>query len=147
VIVVTADVSSESVPLPGPGVEYAVKPFEPDELVALVRQVLAEGGGRVRHMLRAGDIEIDPERGVAVREGFIIPLTPAERSLLKILAGTPGVDVSARDLLVGAWGEDYAQDTDYLALWVARLRQKIEADAAAPKIITGGGDAYRLNAV
>jgi two-component system response regulator MtrA len=145
IMVVTADVTRGREYLPAPDIEYLVKPFEPDELVDTLRGLLATPGGQARSMLRAGELEIDPAKGVAARGGVIVPLTTAERTLLRLLAAHPGSPVSAEDLLVRTWGEDYRGDNDYLALWIARLRQKIEDEPDNPRLITGHSSAYQLN--
>ena len=145
IIVVTADVSTGRESLPEPDIEYLVKPFEPDEMVETLRVLLATPAGHARRMLSAGELEIDPAKGVAVRGGVIVPLTTAERTLLRLLAVRPGSPVSAEDLLICTWGEDYRGDDEYLALWIARLRQKIEDDADNPGLITVVSGGYQLN--
>jgi DNA-binding response OmpR family regulator len=144
VVVVTADVSSGRESLPDPHIEYLVKPFEPDELVETVRGLLETPSGQPRHMLRAGDVEIDPAKGVAVRGGVIVPLSTAERTILRLLASSPGQTISGEDLLVRTWGEDYRGDQEYLGLWITRLRQKMEADPQNPRLIRDEGDGFRL---
>jgi DNA-binding response OmpR family regulator len=145
VIVITADVTKGEQSLPDPDVEYLVKPFEPDELIAALRQQIASpSGGRASRMLRSGALEIDPARGVAAREGILVPLVAAERSLLKVLSANPGQPHSLEDLLVGTWGEEYRGDKDYLRLWMERLRQKVEQDPEDPRLILEDERGYRL---
>jgi two-component system KDP operon response regulator KdpE len=145
VVVITADVTKTRESLPDVAVDYLVKPFEPDELIAAIRQqIAAPVGGRGSRMLRFGTLEIDPDRGVATQDGVDIALTPAERSLLKALSAIPGEPVTADELLVGTWGEEYRNDEPYLELWMGRLRQKIEPDPKHPRLILRDERGYRL---
>lgn len=147
IVIITADVTKGSETLPDDVADYLVKPFEPDELAQAVREVLeTPDGRRPRRMIRAGDVEIDQAKGVAVRAGVIVPLTTAERSLLRHLAENPGARMSGGDLLTRTWGDDYADDHEFLALWISRLRQKIEVDPADPQVITGTATGYTLEA-
>ncbi len=128
--------------------DYLAKPFSPRELVLraenLVRRahpVGASGGDVV-----LGRLRIDAERHVVTLDGTDLALTTREFDLLAYLARRPGRTVSREQLLAEVWGWTVG-DVSTITVHVRRLREKIEADAAAPEIIaTVWGVGYRLNA-
>lgn len=128
--------------------DYLAKPFSPRELVlraeSLVRRAHPAGasGGDVS----LGRLSIDAERRVVTLDGTDVPLTTREFDLLAYLARRPGRTVSREQLLAEVWGWTIG-DVSTITVHVRRLREKIEADAAAPEIIaTVWGVGYRLNA-
>ena len=120
--------------------DYITKPFAPADLSARLRAVLpgAQVGPR-RDQMRAGDIEIDLGRRIVRRAGDEVQLSTNEWALLYALAThrRQTRPVSAKDLLTAVWGADYAHETNYLEAWVRRLREKLEEDPAAPRLIAG----------
>jgi len=143
VVLLTGDVTQSRQRVSAKAFDYLVKPFSPDDLAEAVRDAARSGGESPgRWMPAAGDVRIQPQRGLAVRGGDIIPLSDTERALLKELARSPGTPVTAEALLDAVWGEEYRGDAAYLELWIARLRLKMEADAENPQLILdaeGGG--------
>ena len=143
VVLLTGDVTQSRQRVSAKAFDYLVKPFSPDDLAEAVRDAARSGGESPgRWMLTAGDLRIQPQRGLAVRGGDIIPLSDTERALLKELARSAGLPVAAEALLDAVWGEEYRGDAAYLELWIARLRLKMEADAENPRLILdaeGGG--------
>lgn len=128
--------------------DYLAKPFSPRELVLraenLVRRAHPAGasGGDVS----LGRLRIDAERHVVTLDGTDLALTARELDLLAYLARRPGRTVSREQLLAEVWGWTVG-DVSTITVHVRRLREKIEADAAAPEIIaTVWGVGYRLNA-
>ncbi|MFD7893047.1 winged helix-turn-helix domain-containing protein, partial [Streptomyces albidoflavus] len=80
-----------------------------------------------------------------LREGHPVRLTPTEWHLLEILAASPGRRVSQRALLLEVWGPAYAENTNYLRVYMAQLRRKLEADPSRPRyLITEPGLGYRF---
>lgn len=126
------------------------KPFTLGELRARIR-VQLRGTHQQRHskresMLAAGDITIDLlKRQVTVR-GEQVDLTPTEFGLLSYMARHPDEVLSHERLLREGWGVEYANQLDYLRLYVRYLRNKVEKDPAHPRLIkTERGIGYYLN--
>ena len=128
--------------------DYLAKPFSPRELVlraeALLRRANPAGtpGGDVT----LGRLRIDAERREITLDGAVLALTAREHDLLAYLARRPGRTISREQLLDEVWGWTIG-DVSTITVHVRRLREKIEADPAAPAIIaTVWGVGYRLNA-
>lgn len=130
--------------------DYLVKPFGMPELLARMRAQLRRharsGSGEAnsgRYLL--GDVLVDlPARSVS-RNGESVHLTQIEYRLLSILLRDAGRVITHRQLLVAGWGPSHADDHHYLRIYMQRLRQKLERDAARPvHIVTEIGVGYRL---
>jgi DNA-binding response OmpR family regulator len=120
--------------------DYIMKPFAPADLSARLHAVLRDPAvGPHRDQRRAGDVEIDLGRRIVRRAGREVQLTTNEWALLFALAShRPRTQpVSAKDLLTAVWGGDYAHETRYLEAWIRRLREKLEHDPQAPRLIAG----------
>ena len=127
--------------------DYIVKPFNPEELTARIRAVLRRraSAGPFQRILRAGDLEIDLQRRLVHRAGEPVVLSANEWRLLQALTSSPGRVIQAAELLGKAWGSEYREDTEYLRVWVSRLRRKIEPDVDHPTVIlTKPGIGYLL---
>jgi len=128
--------------------DYITKPFGMEELLARIRVALrhavrpATGAAAI---FRTGDLEVDFERRTVRVGGNQVHLTPTEYDLLKVLVTHPNKVLTNRMLLQLVWGPEYGSETHYLHVYVAQLRQKLEADPQAPRyIITEPGVGYRL---
>lgn len=128
-------------------VDYVTKPFDSDELLARVRAALRQrrASQTSAAVVRVDDIEIDLDERSVRRSGAEVHLTPKEYGLLAALAAHPGRVITHGQLLRSVWGPAHAANTEYLRVTVRGLRAKLEADAAAPRLILNEpGVGYRL---
>lgn len=94
---------------------------------------------------RIGDLEIDLARQHVRKRGEAIALSPTEFRLLVTLAENAGKVVPSKALIARVWGEQYAEETHYLRLYVRYLRQKLEDDPSRPRyIVNRWGTGYAL---
>ena len=128
--------------------DYLTKPFSPRTLLARVRALLRRSGEERPAPLAAGDFSLDLElQSVTVQGGEPVRLTRLELRLLQLLLANAGHTLPAERLLAHVWGSRGTGDRQLLKQLVHRLRQKIEADAAAPRyLVTVSGVGYALRA-
>ncbi|HEX6087136.1 MAG TPA: response regulator transcription factor [Thermoanaerobaculia bacterium] len=129
--------------------DYIVKPFEPAEMIARVRaqlrraQQLSSSDGH--EILRAGRLTVDPSRQDALIDGKPAGLTHKEFQLLHFLAARAGKAVSRETLIDHLWAEDELGSDKNVAVYIRRIRQKIEKDPDDPEILlTVRGFGYRV---
>ena len=126
--------------------DYVTKPFGADELLARIRAVGRRAGSDLPVVV-AGSLTIDVPARRVTRDGAVVRLTPTEWSLLEMLVRHPGRLVTQSDLLHEVWGPNYGRETNYLRVYVAGLRKKLEEDPATPRhILTVWKAGYRLQA-
>jgi two-component system KDP operon response regulator KdpE len=126
--------------------DFVTKPFSLEELQARMRAVLRRRGAAQPGMpvVRVGDLEIDLPRRLVTREGAPIHLTPTEFELLEQFVLHPGKLLTHRWLLQQVWGSGLAGHSNYLRVYVAGLRKKLEVDTSSPAlIVTEPGVGYR----
>ena len=129
--------------------DFIGKPFAVGELLARVRAALRRsavlagtGSGAI---FRAGDLAVDLERRLVTRDGNAVHLTPNEYKLLQTLIRHAGKVVTQRQLLVEVWGPQHSGEAQYLRVYMANLRRKLETDPARPRyFLTEPGVGYRL---
>ncbi len=131
--------------------DYVTKPFSPRELVLRIRSVLRRTVGPVASPAAAvlvdGDLTADTGRRIARLGGQPLPLTVREFELLVFLMRHPARAWSRAELLDQVWGWQFG-DHSTVTVHVRRLREKIEADPAAPRrILTAWGVGYRYEQV
>jgi DNA-binding response OmpR family regulator len=131
--------------------DYLAKPFEPAELMARVKAVLrrteayAMGNGQTR--LIAGDFILDPLENRASVRGKAVDLTPIEFRLLHCLARNAGRVLTHDFLLDAVWGYEYEGYSNQVAVYIRRLRNKIEKDPSDPEhLVTVRGLGYKFEA-
>ena len=126
--------------------DYVTKPFGMDELLARLRAALRRSEpGAPSAVLMAGNLTIDRGARRVLRHGEPVHLTPTEWNLLDVLSRTPGRLVSQRELLHEVWGPKYAEETNYLRVYVAQLRRKLEERPSQPRHLkTEPGAGYRF---
>jgi two-component system KDP operon response regulator KdpE len=128
--------------------DYVTKPFGMDELLARVRAALrraapVEDGGATVVITRDFTVDL-PARRVVTPAGEV-RLTPTEWGLLEVLVRHAGRHVPSRTLLQEVWGPAYGTETNYLRVYMAQLRRKLEPDPARPRyLITDPGMGYHF---
>lgn len=127
--------------------DYVTKPFGLEELLARLRAAARRGtkaGGAPR--LQAGDLSVDLAARRVVVKGSEVRLTPTEWNILALLVRRAGQLVTQREILTQVWGPAYAKETQYLRVYVAQLRRKLEDDPARPRHLhTEAGMGYRFD--
>ena len=131
--------------------DYLTKPFGTGELLARIRVALRHavrvGQERSEPVLTVGDLSIDLDKRTVHLAGAEVHLTPIEYKLLATLLKNAGKVMTHRQLLKEVWGPGYANNTQYLRVYMVQLRHKLEADAARPRyLVTEPGIGYRLKA-
>jgi two-component system KDP operon response regulator KdpE len=126
--------------------DYVTKPFGMDELLARLRAALRRAEPPASSgVVRAGDLVIDRQARRVERRGVLVHLTPTEWNLLELLIRSPGRLVSQLEILQEVWGPQYANETNYLRVYVAQLRRKLEDRPSRPEHIrTEPGVGYRF---
>ncbi|MEV7076275.1 response regulator [Streptomyces sp. NPDC093990] len=129
--------------------DYVTKPFSMDELLARLRAAvrrtedlrLASG----TTLVETADFTIDLPARKVHRSGRDVRLTPTEWHLLEILVTSPGRLITQKHLLQEVWGASQNNKTNYLRVYMAQLRRKLEADPAHPRyLIPEPGMGYRF---
>ena len=150
IILSARDAQSEKVNALDAGADdYVTKPFGMEELVARVRANLRRTSPEAPQptSLTAGGLTIDFRRAEVQRNGREVRLTPTEWRLIEVLARDPGRLVPSRELLQRVWGPTYGEETNYLRVYMAQLRRKLEDNASRPRhLITEPGLGYRFEA-
>lgn len=126
--------------------DYVTKPFAMEELMARLRAVLRRAGPEVRTdpVVRFGDVEVDLTRHLVRKNGDMVHLTPTEYRLLEAMVTNPGKLLTHRWLLARVWGPGYEDESQYLRVYVAQLRKKLEDEPTTPRwILTDPGIGYR----
>ena len=129
--------------------DYLVKPFSATELLARVRAVLrrsqvSKDVNQSRFFVH-DNLRIDFARAEVWRGNQLVFLSATEYRLLLQFTHNVGIVMSAEDLLSSVWGAEYRNDKEILWVSIARLRQKLEEDAHAPRhIVTRSGLGYLM---
>jgi two-component system, OmpR family, KDP operon response regulator KdpE len=129
--------------------DYMTKPFSVEELLARIAATLrrtraagaAEPGPPI---VTVGEVVIDLARQQVTRGGNLVHLTPTEFALLRELVINRGKLMTHAHLLRRVWGHGYQTETEYVRVYVRRLRAKLEAEEAPPLILTAPRAGYRF---
>ena len=131
--------------------DYVTKPFNILELKARIRALLRRAAGNGQQgqarqrtpLLTVGDLSLDTEQRVAIRDGRTIDLTAKEYDLIELLMKNPRRVYSRESLMDLVWGYSYAGDYRTVDVHIRRLREKLEANPASPvHIMTKWGVGY-----
>ncbi len=127
--------------------DYVTKPFSMVELIARV-QVAIRHGQHARTngspVVEAGDVRIDLDAKRVTRDGQQVRLTRIEYRLLEVLATNAGRLCSHPFLLESVWGPGYQDESQYLRVYMANLRKKLDDPSAPHLLLTEPGLGYRL---
>jgi two-component system KDP operon response regulator KdpE len=126
--------------------DYVTKPFGMDELLARLRSALRRAAPAPESaVVTTEDFSVDLGERVVTRAGEAVHLTPTEWHVLEVLVRTPGKLVTQKQMLHEVWGPQYEKETNYLRLYLAQLRRKLEPDPSQPRyLITEPGVGYRF---
>jgi two-component system KDP operon response regulator KdpE len=129
--------------------DYVTKPFGMDELLARLRAAVRRGapvgpeGESAVVTTQTFTVDLAAKR--VTRDGKDIRLTPTEWHLLEVLVRNSGRLVSQKQLLQEVWGPAYGTESNYLRVYMAQLRRKLEVDPGAPRhFVTEPGMGYRF---
>lgn len=127
--------------------DYLIKPFRTGELLARIRVAIRQGQGIPDNpLLEFGSLTIDLANHTVHKNKEIIKLTSTEFSLLALLAKNEGRVLTHQFILKEVWGMGYVEQTQYLRVFIAQLRKKIEDDPAKPNMLTTeSGIGYRFS--
>jgi two-component system response regulator PrrA len=107
--------------------DYVVKPFSVAELAARLHAMVRLHERRHGMALRVGELDIDPARRIAARNGRDLGLTTREFDLLLVFGRHPGQVLNRDQLLTQVWGYTWDVDTNVVDVFVGYLRRKLEA--------------------
>ncbi|MFJ4168906.1 response regulator [Paenarthrobacter sp. NPDC089714] len=127
--------------------DYITKPFGLDELLARLRAILRRSNeaGPEFPVVETGSFTVDLAKKRVSREGQDIRMTPTEWNILDILVRNPDKLITQQQLLNEVWGPSYAKEGNYLRVYMAQLRRKLEAEPGNPRhLITEPGMGYRF---
>jgi two-component system KDP operon response regulator KdpE len=126
--------------------DYVTKPFGMDELLARLRAAVRRSRPATGEpVVRTGHFTVDLAAKRVTAAGGDVRLTPTEWQLLEVLVRNTGRLVSQRQLLAEVWGPRYETEGNYLRVYMAHLRRKLEPDPSRPRyLLTEPGMGYRF---
>lgn len=127
--------------------DYITKPFGLDELLARLRVLLRrriESGEDIT-VVTTSSFTVDLDKRQITKSGTDVRMTPTEWNILDILLRNPDKLITQQQLLTEVWGPAYAKEANYLRVYMAQLRRKLETEPGNPRhLITEPGMGYRF---
>lgn len=126
--------------------DYITKPFGLEEMLARMRALLRRSADPDHEPVVTTDaFTVDLGKRRVTRDGEDIRLTPTEWNILAVLVRNPEKLITQQQLLSEVWGPAYAKETNYLRVYMAQLRRKLEPDTGNPRhLLTEAGIGYRF---
>jgi two-component system KDP operon response regulator KdpE len=127
--------------------DYVTKPFNTGELLARLRAALrhADKSRAEEPVFHSGDLVVDLVARRVTRKGQVVKLTATEYALLRLFIQHAGKVLTHRQILREVWGPTHEEHTHYLRVYMAHLREKLEAKPSQPELfLTEPGVGYRL---
>jgi two-component system, OmpR family, KDP operon response regulator KdpE len=126
--------------------DYVTKPFGMDELLARLRAAVRRASPAADEpVVVTDDFTVDLSAKRVTRDGRDVRLTPTEWQMLEVLVRSSGRLITQRQLLAEVWGPEYHNEANYLRVYAAQLRRKLEPDPSKPRyLLTEPGMGYRF---
>jgi two-component system, OmpR family, KDP operon response regulator KdpE len=126
--------------------DYLSKPFRTGELLARIRSALRQSATEDGDTTRIyGDLQIDLAARTVMKNNELVKLTSTEYNLLALLVRNEGKVLTHQYLLRAIWGPGYINQSQYLRVFIAQIRKKIERDPNQPEyLLTESGVGYRF---
>jgi two-component system KDP operon response regulator KdpE len=125
--------------------DYVTKPFASGELMARLRAAIRRAPASGTGVITTDAFTVDLDRRTVTTESGPIKLTPTEWQLVEVLVRNAERLVDHRQLLQEVWGPAYGRETNYLRVYMAQIRRKLEPEPARPRyFITEPGIGYRF---
>jgi two-component system KDP operon response regulator KdpE len=127
--------------------DYVTKPFGMEELLARLRAAIrrATSPQQVEPVVTTDSFTVDLAAKQVIRDGAAVHLTPTEWGMLEVLVRRRGGLVTQAELLREVWGPEYNTETNYLRVYLAQLRRKLEPEPAKPRhLLTDSHMGYRF---
>lgn len=148
-----SDIVDKSIGFAAGADDYIAKPFNSDELLLRIESGLRrvklsqEDSSPIRNksVVHIGEMEIRLKKNELLIEGKYVNLTPKEFQILAFLANHPGEIFTSQSIIENVWGESYMPDSTSIAVFIRKIRNKIEKDPSKPKYLqTIWKEGYRL---
>jgi two-component system KDP operon response regulator KdpE len=127
--------------------DYLTKPFNTGELLARIKVAIRHSQPeQTKPLYKNGPLEVDFTTRTVKRKGLPVKLTATEFNLLSLFIRNAGKVITHGYILREIWGQVFAEETQYVRIYIAQLRKKLEDDPNHPKLfVTESGVGYRLN--